>query len=200
MTVTDTVVSQNKELTMPRIRAIETAEAAPRAKALLDGVQKKLGMTPNLMRTMANAPAALEAYLGFSNSLGQSSLSPKLREQVALTVGELNRCQYCLAAHNALGKMAGLGDEEIADSRRGASTDRKTEAILQFARQIVTERGWVSDEDVQSIRDVGVTDAEIAEIVATVALNIFTNYFNHVAGTAVDFPEVEPAAAPACDC
>ncbi|MEZ6084641.1 MAG: peroxidase-related enzyme [Phycisphaerae bacterium] len=185
---------------MPRLKAIETAEAEPKAKTLLNGVQKKLGMTPNLMRTMANSPAVLEAYLGFSNTLGQSSLSTKLREQIALTVGEVNRCQYCLAAHNALGKMAGLGDEEIADSRRGTSTDRKTEAVLKFARRIVAERGWVSDEDVASVRAVGVNDVEIAEIVAVVALNIFTNYFNHVAGTKVDFPEVEPVAAPACAC
>ena len=185
---------------MPRIDAIETTEAAPKAKSLLEGVQKKLGMTPNLMSTMANSPAVLEAYLGFSNSLGQSSLSAKLREQIALTVGQVNQCGYCLAAHSALGKMAGLGDEEIADSRRGASTDRKTEAVLQFARKIVTERGLVSDDDVQSVRAAGVSDAEIAETVAAVALNIFTNYFNHVAGTEVDFPEVEPVEAPACNC
>lgn len=185
---------------MSRLNAIDPTKAAAKAKTLLDGVQKKLGMAPNLMRTMANSPAVLEAYLGFSNTLGQSSLSAKLREQIALTVGEANRCQYCLAAHTALGKMAGLGDEEIADSRRGNSTDRKTEAVLQFARKIVTERGWVSDEDVASVRTAGVNDAEIAEIVATVALNIFTNYFNHVAVTEVDFPEVEPAKSVACAC
>jgi AhpD family alkylhydroperoxidase len=117
---------------MPRLIAIETTQADPKAQTLLEGVQKKLGMTPNLMRTMANSPAVLEAYLGFSNSLGQSSLSPKLREQIALTVGEVNRCGYCLAAHCALGKMAGLGDEEITDSRRGTSTDRKTEACCSL--------------------------------------------------------------------
>lgn len=176
---------------MQRINAIETAVAAPAARSLLQGVQRKLGMTPNLMRTMAQSPAVLEAYLGFSGSLGKSSLSPKLREQIALTVGEVNACEYCLAAHTALGKMAGLGDEEIADSRRGTSPDRKTEAVLQFARQIVTARGRVSDADVRAVRAAGVNDAEISEIVASVALNIFTNYFNHVAGTEVDFPEVE---------
>ena len=185
---------------MPRLNAIETAEAAPRAQTLLGGVQKKLGMTPNLMRTMAHSPAVLEAYLGFGNSLAQSSLAPRLREQIALTVAELNRCQYCLSAHSALGRMAGLGDEEIADSRRGSSTDRKTEAVLQFARKIVTERGWVSDEDVASVRTAGVNDTEIAELVAAVVLNIFSNYFNHVAGTQVDFPEVEPAETGACTC
>ena len=185
---------------MQRLKAIETSEAAPKAQTLLGGIQKKLGMTPNLMRTMAHSPAVLEAYLGFGNSLAQSSLSPRLREQIALTVAELNRCQYCLSAHSALGKMAGLGDEEIADSRRGNSTDRKTEAVLQFARRIVTDRGWVSDDDLKSARGDGVNDAEIAEVVAVVGLNIFSNYFNHVAGTQVDFAEVEPAEAGACTC
>ena len=186
---------------MPRLKAIETAEAAPKAKAFLEGVQNKLGMTPNLMRTMANSPAVLEAYLGFGNALGKGTLSPKLREQIALTVGELNGCQYCLSAHTALGKMVGLGDEDIADSRRGVSPDRKTEAVLQFARKVVTERGWVSDDDVESLRAAGTTDAELAEIVGAVALNIFSNYFNHVAGTEVDFPEVEAlSATPACSC
>lgn len=185
---------------MPRLKAIEPAEAESSAKTLLDGVQKKLGMTPNLMRTMANAPAVLEAYLAFSNSLAQSSLSPKLREQIALTVGEVNRCQYCLSAHTALGRMAGLSDEEVADSRRGVSPDRRTEAVLRFARKVVTERGWVSDDDVASVRAAGADDGQIAEIVAIVALNLFTNYFNHVAGTEVDFPAVEPAQPPACAC
>ena len=185
---------------MPRLKAVEPTEAGAQAKTLLDGVQKRLGMTPNLMRSMANSPAVLEAYLGFSGSLGKSSLSPKLREQIALTVGEVNRCQYCLAAHTALGRMAGLGAEEIADSRRGASPDRKTEAVLRFARKVVAERGRVSDDDIASIRAAGVVDGEIAEVVAFVALNIFTNYFNHVAETDVDFPNVEPAQSPACAC
>lgn len=185
---------------MPRLEAIEAANAGPKAKALLEGVQKKLGMTPNLMRTMANSPAVLDAYLAFSNSLSPSSLSGKVREQLALTIAEVNRCQYCLAAHTALGKMAGLSDEVIADSRRGKSTDRKTEAMLGFARKVVAERGWVSDADVQSVRGAGVNDAEIAELIAVVAFNIFTNYFNHVAGTEVDFPEVEPAQSPLCAC
>lgn len=186
---------------MPRLQAIETADAEPRAKALLEGVQTKMGMTPNLMRTMANSPAVLESYLGFRNALGAGVLSPKLREQIALVVSESNGCQYCLSAHAALGKMVGLGDEEIADSRRGVSPDRKTEAVLQFARKVVSDRGWVSDDDLTAVRSAGASDAEIAEVVAHVAVNIFSNYFNHVAGTEVDFPEVTaPANGPACGC
>ena len=186
---------------MPRLKAIETTQAEPKAKSLLEGVEKKMGMSPNLMRTMANSPAVLEAYLGFRNALGAGVLSPKLREQIALTVSELNGCHYCLSAHTALGKMVGLGDEEVADSRRGVSPDRKTEAVLQFARKVVSERGWVSDDDVASLRAAGTSDAEIAEVVAHVAVNIFSNYFNHVADTEVDFPDVEaPGDKPTCAC
>ena len=186
---------------MPRLKAIGTTEADPKAKALLEGVQKRMGITPNTMRTMANSPAVLEAYLGFGNALRAGVLSAKLREQIALTVSELNGCQYCLSAHSALGKMAGLGDEEIADSRRGVSPDRKTEAVLRFARKVVSERGWVSDDDMATARAAGTSDAEISEIVAHVAVNIFSNYFNHVAQTELDFPEVEAMKGkPACAC
>ncbi len=186
---------------MPRLKALTKTDANEKARPLLDGVEKKLGMVPNLMATMANSPAVLEGYLGFTSALAKGSLPAKLREQIALVVGETNDCQYCLAAHAALGRMAGLSDEEIADSRRGSSPDRKTEAALTFARKVVAERGWVSDDDVAGLRTAGFDDGAIAEIVANVAVNIFTNYFNHVAGTKVDFPEV-PAldAKPSCAC
>ena len=177
---------------MERIKAIETEEATGKAKELLVGIQRKLGMTPNMMRTMAHSPAVLEAYLNFSSALGGGSLKAKLREQIALVVGEVNGCQYCLSAHSALGQMAGLGQEEILDSRRGESSESKTRSALRFARKLVTERGRVDDHELAQVRKAGFSDGEIAEIIANVALNLFTNYFNHVADTQVDFPAVSP--------
>jgi len=186
---------------VPRIDAVNKTAANAHARALLEGVEKKLGTIPNLLKTMANSPAALEAYLGFSGALAKGALPAKLREQIALVVGETNDCQYCLAAHAALGRMAGLSDEEIADSRRAASSDSKTEAALTFARKVVAERGRVDDADVDHLRRAGFDDGAIAELVANVALNLFTNYFNHVVDTEVDFPKA-PAlkTQPACAC
>jgi uncharacterized peroxidase-related enzyme len=185
---------------MPRINAVETTQVDADTQALFARLAQKLGRTPSLVRTMANSPAVLDAYLAFGRSMSRSSLSPKLREQIGLTVSELNRCQYCLAAHASFGRTAGLGDQEIADSRKGVSPDQKTETILRFARKIVSERGRVSDADLQSLRDAGAGEAEITEIVASVALNIFTNYIIHVADTEIDFPNVEPAGTLACKC
>lgn len=175
---------------MPRLTAIDPTTATGKAKELLDGVKAKIGMVPNLMRTYANSPAALEAYLNFSGALGNGLLPAKLREQIALAVADANACEYCLSAHTALGKMVGLQENEIAASRQAHSSDAKIEAALQFAHQLVVKRGEVSDSEVQAVRDAGYSDGEITEIVAHVALNIFTNYFNHVAQTVVDFPKV----------
>lgn len=180
---------------MTRLIAIDPTTAQGEAKALLEGVQAKLGLTPNLMRTFANSPAVLKAYLGFSGALQGGALSVKLREQVALTVSELNRCGYCLGAHTALGHAAGLNDQAILDARRGQSPDRKTEAALRFSRRIVATQGFLADADLQAVREAGFTEGEIAELVANVALTIFTNVFNHVAQTEEDFPAAPPLAA-----
>ncbi len=93
---------------MPRLNAVDPARATGKAKDFLDAVKAKLGLTPNMMRTMAGSPAVLEGYLSFGTALGGGSLPPGLREQIALAVAEANRCDYCLSAHTALGRLAGL--------------------------------------------------------------------------------------------
>jgi uncharacterized peroxidase-related enzyme len=175
---------------MQRLNAVDLQTADGKAKELLDGVQKKLGMTPNMMRTMANSPAVLEAYLNFSSLLSTGKLNARLREQIAITVAEANACEYCLSAHSAIGKMVGLSEDEISANRQSKSNDAKTEAALNFAHRIVVSRGELNDADVNIVRQAGFDDGEIAELIANVALNIFTNYFNHIAQTVLDFPRV----------
>jgi uncharacterized peroxidase-related enzyme len=177
---------------MQRIQPVDPQQAQGRAKDLLDAVKSKFGMIPNLTRAMAVSPSVLDAYLGFSGALSHGGLSAKLREQLALDVGEANHCDYCVSAHSAIAKRVGLTEQEVLDSRSGLSPDGKTGVLLKFARTIVEKRGVVSDADVALVRDAGYGDAEIAEVVAHVALNIFTNYFNNVAGTIIDFPKAAP--------
>lgn len=180
---------------MSRIRPIDKSTADSSAAELLGAVRKKLGSVPNLIATMAHSPAVAKAYLGFNQALSTGTLPPRLREQIALVVGETNQCAYCLAAHTVLGKAAGLSEQETRAARRGTSPVEKERVALDFARQLVQDRGVVADADLERVRRAGYTDGEIAEIVANVALNLFTNYFNHVAGTEVDFPAAPGLAA-----
>ena len=173
---------------MPRIKAIEPDHATGEAKQLLDVVNDKFGMVPNLARTLANSPAVLKAYLAFGDALEASLLPATVREQIALTVSQANGCGYCVAAHCAIGKSVGLSDSELTDARQSSSPDSKVDIAIRFARQLVEGRGRIGDAELDRVRRAGYGDGEIAEIVANVALNIFTNYFNQVADTEIDFP------------
>jgi uncharacterized peroxidase-related enzyme len=177
---------------MPRIAAAATIEASPAAsQPLLEGVKKQLGSVPNLFRTVANSPAALQGYLGLNGALAKGKLSAATRERIALTVAEINGCGYCLAAHSYIGKnLAKLDEHEIEANRDASSGDPKAGAALRFAAKVVEARGHVSDEDVAEVKRAGYDDAEVMEIVAHVALNTLTNYVNEVAKTDIDFPVV----------
>jgi len=177
---------------MSRIPALDPVQATGKNVQLFTAVKAKLGMVPNLMRTLGQSPAALEAYLGFSGTLATGVLSAGVREQLALTIAEANACEYCLSAHSLLGKGAGLSADTILDARRGQAADPKTDALLKFAATVVESRGRVSDEAVTAVRSAGASDAELIETVAHVALNILTNYTNNVARTVVDFPRATP--------
>ena len=176
---------------MPRIKPVNRESAPARTQELLDGVQKKLGMVPNLVATMARSNAVAKAYLGFSQALAGGVIPPQLREQIALAVGQANQCAYCLAAHSAIGSSVGLSEDQVRDARLGQSPDSRTDSALRFVRRIVETRGFVSDQDLNDIRNADFGDSEITEIIGHVALNIFTNYFNHVAETQLDFPAAQ---------
>jgi AhpD family alkylhydroperoxidase len=120
---------------------------------LLDAVQSKLGMVPNLTRVLANAPAALEGYLNFSGALAGGTLSAKVREQIALAVAQDNHCDYCLSAHSFIRGKVGLADKEIANARQALAASDKADAVLKLALSTLVQRGQVSDDALKNARD-----------------------------------------------
>lgn len=180
---------------MSRIPTPADIDSAPEAaQPLLNGVKAKLGLVPNLYRLTANSPVALEGLLGLSGALGKGKLDAATRERIALAVANVNGCDYCNAAHGYLAaNIAKLSAEEVAANRQGRSLDPKTDAAVSFARKLAETRAAVSDADVDAVRKAGYNDDELVEIVAHVALNVFTNYLNETFATEIDFP-VAPAA------
>jgi uncharacterized peroxidase-related enzyme len=179
---------------MTAIFPLDPTQATPEVAAILQAVKAKLGRVPNLFLTLAKAPSALKAYLAASDAIGSGHLDAQQREVIALAVAETNGCDYCLAAHSAIGKMVGLDADTILQSRSGVPANHHHAALAAFARTIVRERGMVSPLDLQAVREAGLDDQELLEVVANVAVNILTNYTNLVAGTVVDFPKVERLA------
>ena len=176
---------------MARLPIQDVESATGSNKDIFAAFQKGLGMVPNMARAMANSPAVLQSYAQFSGAMGTARLSPQIREQIALLTAESNDCTYCLSAHSALGKLNGLSQAQIDGARRLESSDPHTLAALTFARAVIDTRGGILEGDLRAIRSAGFSDAEIAEIVAAVALNFFTNFFNRAFDVEVDFPRVE---------
>jgi uncharacterized peroxidase-related enzyme len=182
---------------MQRIPQIDPAQAPKEVAATLDAVKAKLGMVPNIFKTMAQAPAVLNGYLALSGAIGAGKLPAALREQIALVTAGANACDYCASAHSALGKMAGLGTDEIKRNLAGDAWEPKARAAIVFAKKLVVDRAVVSDGDIATVKAAGYSDEEILEILGNVAVNLFTNYFNHLAATDIDFPRVDAAHAAA---
>lgn len=180
---------------MQNIQPIEVSSASGQTAELLGVVRQKMGGVPNLLATLAQSHAALGAYLGISGALGEGLLDPKLREQIALAVAGTNRCDYCASAHTVLAGLAGVNQDEATLNLTGSASDAKAQAALDFATAIVVDRGHLANGELDAVRAAGFSDGEIAEIIAHVAMNIFTNYFNHIAGTEIDFPVVSTAGA-----
>lgn len=176
---------------MNRIPLIDRASAPANVAGTLDAIQGAFGATPNMFRTVAQSPAALNAMWGFFGALGNGgSIDAQLGEKIAVAVANRNDCHYCLAAHTALGRKAGASAAEMGAAQTGQSDDPRTAAALAFALKLVEARGQVSEADVQALRGAGFSDGQVVEIVAHVALNLFTNYVNVAFAVPVDFPSV----------
>lgn len=176
---------------MSRIEMVNPQDTSGEKKDILSQIQKAFGVTPNMFKTIGNSTAALKMMWASFGALGAGKIGTKLGEQIAVAVANENRCEYCLAAHTALGKGAGLSAETMAQAQAGKSSDPKTQAALTFAVKLVKERAHISPVDVETLRKAGFTNDEIAEILAHVALNIFTNYTNVAFDVPVDFPKVQ---------
>lgn len=157
--------------------------------AILEGIHKQLGSVPNIYRLVALSPAALKGFIEQANALAKGKLSPQIREGISLAIGKLNGCDYCLCAHTFIStQLLKTEKSEVEANCKADSHDPKTKAALEFAVKVAESKGRVTEQELTKLRDIGFSDAEIIEIIQNVTLNIWTNYLNNVAETAIDFP------------
>ena len=156
-------------------------------------IKKAVGNVPNAYAAIgAHRPAALKAVLQADSVLAATgSLSRKDLETIKLVVSEAAGCDYCVAAHSLLGKMAGLAPEDLKRIRAGQLTgETRRDALADFVRNLVRTSGTISDTEFSAIKAAGYTDAELVDISLAIAVITFTNVFNRINDTAIDFPAV----------
>jgi uncharacterized peroxidase-related enzyme len=175
---------------MPRLHVVDPQTDTGPGADLLNGPLK--GKQLNIFKGMANNPAVLKAFLGFSQGVKGHELTPAEHEIIALVVAERNECHYCTAAHTAVANQLGIDDDLALTIRRGEADDDRQQAIIDFVTAIMDTNGFVNDEHLEAFRAAGFNDAAVVEVIAQITVMTFTNLFNHVNETEIDFPE--PAA------
>ena len=174
---------------MPRLKVVTPEQATGATKDIYDDLQKKAGKVISIFQGMGNSPAALNAYLSMSSALKRGQLSPQDREAIYLAVSEQNGCNYCVAAHVQIAKGAGMSEQDITAIRKLQPTEAKHQALIKFVTKVMETKGFVEDDDIQAVKDAGYNDGQIAETIAFIGLATYSNLFNHVYGTPLDFPE-----------
>ncbi len=162
-----------------------------KSQAIFDSLKKQLGTVPNLYAAIGYSSDALENFLGFSGKAGTGSFSKKEIEAIKLAVSEVNGCQYCLAAHTALGKMAGFTENETIGIRSGNVNESRLQAITQLAADISKNRGKANEELKTNFFAQGFNEKALIDLISTVTAITFTNYVHGTTQVPIDFPKAK---------
>ena len=175
---------------MPRLNTVSPESAEGKTKEIYADLTAKMGKVIYIFQGMGNSSAALEAYLAMSGALKGGDLSTEDREVIYLAISEQNGCNYCVAAHTKIAGGAGMSEEQILGARKWEPVGEKHQALLKFTQRVIETRGFVDDSEVKAVQSAGYTDGQIAETIAFIGLATYSNLFNHVYGTELDFPPV----------
>ncbi len=169
---------------------LHSRDSAPDdSKGVLTAMHNKFGFDLNLFGKLATSSKALKAYTGVNEIFARSSFSPLEQQVVLLSVSHYNGCNYCLAAH-VTGSLAGGLQEEVirAAAQGGEINDPKLEALRQFTRQMVDQRGDLKKGELETFLAAGYTSENALEVITGIALKTISNYANHLMETPLDEP------------
>ena len=184
---------RTRGLAMSRFTVPTPADVAdPEARQTLEGIQKQVGMLPNLYAFEAHAPQAFLTNLAFAHALEGGSFTARQVQAIYLAVSEVNACSYCLAAHTGLARMNGFSEDETFDLRTGEIADEALRAVTRLARALAETQGRPGAEALDAFFEAGFDQKAFIELVGLVSVKTFSNYLHNASQIPVDFPAAKP--------
>ena len=177
---------------MKKLSVLTKEQASEESRQIFEGIEKTVGMLPNIYAVIGNSPNALGSFLEFSEAQKKGTFTTREREAVALAVSEVNGCNYCRSAHTAIARMYGFSEEETLDLRAGTIHNKKLNVVINLAKSLVENRGNANENLVQLFYEEGYDDKALVDLVALVIEKSFTNYIGRLAKPAIDFPVAKP--------
>lgn len=179
---------------MSRLRPLGRDEVSAEVAAVFARIEQRFGLVPNLFRTYAHFPALLKANWDKTEALMFAGRLPRpLKEMIAVVVSQANASRYCTVAHGMALRQLGISQDQVAAlcelqaaQLEGAQFDARDQAVLQFSRKAALTPREVTDGDVAMLRDLGLTDADLVEVVAVMELFCAYNRFADAMAVEVD--------------
>ena len=175
---------------MAVMQSVDTSKLTGKNQDSLVAMEKGWGLVPNIMKQMANSPAALEAFLASREALSKGLLDPKMGLLIGILIAETYSCAYLLAARVAQAKKAGLTDEEIKKAKEQSSNDPKIDRGLQFVRNLILRHGELPASEMAELKAAGFSEGEIVEMIAHTSAGMEVYYLIQIANPEADFPAV----------
>jgi uncharacterized peroxidase-related enzyme len=175
---------------MSRLSQLDIKEATGVTAELFATIKRAAGRVPNAYAAIGtHSPAVLGAAIAGDTVLAKSSLEKADVEAIKLAVSELAGCDYCAAAHTAVGKLVGLTQEQTQHIRAGEATgNAKRDALVHFVRTLASGHGTLDEKELNAVREAGYSDAQVVDALFAMSVINFTNLFNRVNDTTLDFP------------
>lgn len=169
--------------------------AAPANIDTLKGIEKGFGFVPNMFATLGRSEAVLQGYLALDGFFAKSSFNALERNLIFLAASQANECHYCVPAHSTVLKHSLHADAELVDrvKRYESTGDARLDAIIEYTRNLVNNRGHVNEEALSKFLAAGFEPVHALEIILGVALKTITNYTGHLGNVEVD-PQFAPEA------
>lgn len=176
---------------MKKLSALTKEQASSQSRQIFEGIEKTVGILPNIYAVIGNSANALGSYLTFSEAQKNGSFNAKEREAIFLAVSEENGCNYCLAAHTAIAKMNGFSEDETLELRAGTIDDRKLNVLTNLSKSIIANRGRADENLIMEFYETGYDEKALVDLVALVVDKTFSNYIGRLAKPEIDFPAVK---------
>jgi|GEM_PF-171061 uncharacterized peroxidase-related enzyme len=188
--------STEQEVVMPFVQGVEEDSASGLLAEFFAADRQSWGYLPNLARTFGIRPAVYQAWRQLNGAI-KGTMDPRRYELVTVAAAIALRSSYCSLAHGRILAQEFLSEEEVIDLVGDPASAARTpvdRAVVSLAGKIVTGAADVTDQDIHALRDCGLSDAEIFDVVVAAAARCFFSKTLDATGTPPDsaFAQLSP--------
>lgn len=178
--------------TMLRVKLVKAEDGNNKVNEVFEDIRINFGMIPNLFKAYALRPEILEATWNRVKAVMVAGELPRqLKEMIAVVVSKVNGCQYCINAHSAALKMMGVPQQQarqLVDNFETADLPEDVKMVLRLAVKSTKSPDMITDLEIEELRKLGFSDANIIEIFSVVDLFTSFNRFLDTLSVPIDFP------------